>query len=126
MYRGSGGFTSCDSLLSRIENNDPNLVELVILPMKTFGSNEVDKLASILKSGKNTHLKSISASGKSVSSASLEKLGSAIAAQGSDGIRSIAIGDDSTSDEGVVAFCSALEGVNGGSLEEVDFAFKNL
>jgi hypothetical protein len=94
--------------------------------MKTFGSNEVDRLASILKSGKNTNLKSISASGKSVSSSSLAKLGSAIATQGLDGIRHIAIGDDSTGDEGVVAFCSALEDANGGPLEEIDFAFKNL
>lgn len=48
MKRGSGGFKSCESLLNRVEANDGQLVELVILPMKTFGENDVKRLSSII------------------------------------------------------------------------------
>jgi hypothetical protein len=46
--RGHGGFKSCDSLLKRVEGNDDKLVELVILPMKTFGGAELDRLSSAI------------------------------------------------------------------------------
>lgn len=48
IFRGTGGLKSCDSLLSRVENNDPILKELIILPMKNFGGTEVERLASSL------------------------------------------------------------------------------
>lgn len=48
VVRGSGGLKSCESLISRVELNDPTLKELVVLPMKTFGGSEVERLASIL------------------------------------------------------------------------------
>lgn len=41
--RGSNG--SCDAILKRVEANDPVLTELVILPMKTFGPSDVDRLS---------------------------------------------------------------------------------
>ncbi len=47
-HRGTGSFKSCDSLLNRIENNDNQLIDLVILPMKTFGREEVLRLAKII------------------------------------------------------------------------------
>lgn len=44
--RGKGGSArSCDALLKRVENNDPNLKELVILPIKSFGKVEASRLA---------------------------------------------------------------------------------
>ena len=47
--RGQGGsLKSCDSLLKRVEGNDTKLVELVILPMKTFGGAELDRLSNAL------------------------------------------------------------------------------
>lgn len=48
MAWGTSSFKSCDALLKRIENDDSQLKELVVLPMKTFGGNEVNRLASIL------------------------------------------------------------------------------
>jgi hypothetical protein len=39
---------SCQSLLDRVEQNDPLLIELVILPNKIFGASEVDRLAEII------------------------------------------------------------------------------
>lgn len=47
--RGQGrSLKSCDSLLKRVEGNDTKLVELVILPMKTFGGAELDRLSNAL------------------------------------------------------------------------------
>ena len=44
--RGKGGLAkSCNALLKRVEDNDPSLEELVILPSKTFGSTEAVRLA---------------------------------------------------------------------------------
>jgi hypothetical protein len=47
-HRGSGSFKSCDSLLKRVEENDAKLVELVVLPMKTFGAAECDRLSAAI------------------------------------------------------------------------------
>ena len=71
-------------------------------------------------------MKSISASGHAVPSDSLEILSSAIASQNENGITSIAIGDETMGDEGVVSFCEGLSNVNGGSLESIDFALKGI
>jgi len=113
-------------LLDRVESNDPRLVELVILPVKTFGDVELTRLATIISSGKNTHLKSISASGHAVSPSTLGLLGSALASQHGKNVREVAVGDENMKDEGVEAFCKPLLEANGGGLESVDFAFKNI
>jgi hypothetical protein len=39
---------SCQSLLDRAEQNDPLLVDLVILPSKIFGAEEVDRLVELI------------------------------------------------------------------------------
>ena len=99
--RGSNG--SCDAILKRVEANDPALTELVILPMKTFGPSDVDRLsiaigeipnnysyyfclpyfASLLitASGINTNLQTISASGHDLPPESLKRLGLALSTQ---------------------------------------------
>ena len=47
--RGKGGSAkSCNALLTRVESNDPTLTELVILPTKTFGATEVERLAAAI------------------------------------------------------------------------------
>jgi len=128
-WGSANGFKSCDGLLQKVERNDANLVELVILPMKIFGASDIDRLASALASKQNTRLKCIIASGHALSPSSLSKLGSAIASQcttTSGGITAIAIGDCSMGDEGVVSFCSPLINVNGGSLETVDLSYKGI
>lgn len=48
--RTSGGFKSCDNILKRIEENDPVLETVVFLPMKSFGSEEVARLANAIGS----------------------------------------------------------------------------
>mmetsp|Transcript_15405 Transcript_15405/g.21983 ORF Transcript_15405/g.21983 Transcript_15405/m.21983 type:complete len:474 (-) Transcript_15405:72-1493(-) len=126
MAWGSGGFKSCSALLDRVEKNDPKLTDLVILPIKNLCPSDVDRLACALESGKNTHLRTISASGHALSTESLSTLGLAISTQKSTGIRDIAIGDKNFGDEGAVAFCSVLESSHGGLLENVDLALKNL
>ena len=47
--RGKGGsLTSCDAILKRVENNDPKLTELIILPMKTFGPDDLERLSKAI------------------------------------------------------------------------------
>jgi Ran GTPase-activating protein (RanGAP) involved in mRNA processing and transport len=125
MTWGSGGLKSCDGLLQRVQDNDERLESIVILPIKTFGATQVERLAEILSMGNNTFLTSISASGHCVPPAALAKLGAALASKGGSKIRYISIGDETTRDDGVEAFCTALAEA-GGSLEHVDFGFKNL
>jgi hypothetical protein len=154
-YRGSGGFKSCDALLKRVEENDDKLVELVILPMKTFGGAELDRLSNAIgkklillipdtckhcititlycvisspASGKNTNLKSISASGHSIPTDALKRFGSALSQQTKkfDGIAHIAIGSRDMGDEGVVALCEGLDGSNGGLIQTLDLGWKEM
>jgi hypothetical protein len=42
------GSKSCDALLKRVEEDDPALTGLVILPMKVFGPIDVDRLSSAI------------------------------------------------------------------------------
>jgi len=126
-----GGIKSCDSILKRIETNDPQLTELVILPMKNFGVAEVDRLAAAIANGTNTTLKSINASGHAISPTSSFTFASAIASANltGGGVTDVAIGDGTMGDEGIVAFCKPLEesgGSGGGGLEVLDFSFKKL
>lgn len=94
--------------------------------MKTFGDTELKRLSSIISSGVNTHLQSISASGHSVSASALCLLGSALASQNGRNIRHVAIGGNDMKDEGVIAFCEPLLKDHGGSLESVDFTLKGI
>ena len=110
---------SCNALLLRVEQNDPSLTELVILPSKTFGGPEVERLAAAL--GRNTHLTTLSASGHAVPPSSLKILGKALKTAYS--LKRIAVGDKSMGDEGVLA----LFGETGfGVLEGIDLAYKNI
>lgn len=137
MAWGKGGsLNSCDALLKRVENNDPKLIELVILPMKTFGQEDVERLSKAIASGVNTNLQSISASGHDVTPESLKTFGLALSTQANNnndidtssfsGITSVAIGSKDMGDEGVIAFCEGLEGSNGGLVQCLDFGWKNI
>lgn len=98
---------SCDALLQRVEANDPSLVDLAILPLKTFTSADCLRLASAVRSnGTAGHLRSIHASGHAVSSQALQALGVAISCTGT--IASLAIGDAQMGDEGIEALCRGL------------------
>ena len=98
---------SCDALLQRVEANDHSLVDLAILPLKTFTSADCLRLASAVRSnGTAGHLRSIHASGHAVSSQALQALGVAISCTGT--IASLAIGDAQMGDEGIEALCRGL------------------
>lgn len=124
---GAGGsFKSCDALLQRVERNDPTLTNLVILPQKTFGAAEVDRLAAVFeKEGGNTHLVALHASGHSVPSPSLKRLGQAIAANKSRLVE-LAVGSSTMGDEGICAFCEGLATSTENSLESIDFSYKGM
>lgn len=111
---------SCSALLLRVERNDPTLTELVILPSKTFGGPEVERLASALKH--NTHLTSIQASGHGVPPPSLRILGKALAT--CQTLKRIAIGDKNMGDAGVVALLHETGCCT--YLERLDLAYKNI
>jgi hypothetical protein len=113
--------------MRRVEKNDPKLTELVILPLKKFGSKEVFQLAKCLESRKNTNLRSLQASGHAIDDCnSLEALGRAIAH-----IENIAIGDSNMGNDGVCALCRGMEAnekMNHGSnaLKSIDLSMKNM
>lgn len=99
---------SCDSLLERVEKNDPNLQTLALLPLKNFTSDDCLRLASAIRgNGAEGHLRSIHASGHAVSVEALEALGTAVACFGGK-ITSLAIGDSQMGDEGITALCRGL------------------
>ena len=99
---------SCDSLLERVEKNDPNLQSLALLPLKNFTSDDCLRLASAIRgNGAEGHLRSIHASGHAVSVEALEALGAAVACSGGK-ITSLAIGDSQMGDEGITALCRGL------------------
>jgi Ran GTPase-activating protein (RanGAP) involved in mRNA processing and transport len=114
----NGAARSCESLLNQVENNEPNLKECVILPLKTFGSIELLRLASILESGQNTHLRSLQASGHNIDDpVALEALGRALvpsssaadADAGANGLETLCIGDSNMGDDGICALCQGFE-----------------
>lgn len=122
-----GSARSCDALFQRVEANDPKLTELVVLPLKKFGSEELFRLARCLRSGKNTHLQSLQASGHSIDDhMALEALGNALGP-----LETIAIGDSNMGDGGACALCRGIEsneGVKGGTsaLKSIDMSYKNM
>ncbi len=125
---GKGGsLRSCDAILKRVEANDPRLSELVILPLKNFGSKEVFRLAKYLESTSSTPLRSLQASGHTIDdNDALEALG-----RGLSQIETIAIGDSKMGDEGVSALCRGMKSnpkTNKGeiALQSVDLSYKNL
>ena len=125
MAWGGGGFKSCDALLALIENNDPKLRELVILPMKCFGGPEVHRLAKILARGSNNHLKSLSASGHVVPPDALEALGQTLSA-GKSNLTQLSIGDNLMGDAGVSALCQGLGSGEALNLEMLDLSWKGI
>ncbi|CAB9502472.1 Ribonuclease inhibitor [Seminavis robusta] len=121
---------SCKSLLDRVERNDAGLTELFILPTKTFGGEEVDRLAQIIENGINTHLKKLSASGHKVPNESLYKLGKAIAsaaAKKTAAPTSLAIGDHTLGHTGILAFTKGIRECGGiTDLEDIDWSWKGI
>jgi len=127
--------------LDRVEQNDPQLIELFILPTKTFGATEVNRLAHILESGVNTHLRVLSASGHAIPKESLFLLGKAIAMSSSSkmnstdtsstntsGLTSLAIGDNSMGPTGGIQalFNGIAEGGGSTQLEDIDLSWKGM
>ena len=122
----NGSARSCEALLRRVEENDPKLTELVILPLKNFGSAEVLRLAKCFESRSSSHLRSLHASGHSIDCNALEKLGRSLF-----DVEDIAIGDSNMGDEGVCALCRGMEAnerMAAGSsiLRSIDLSWKNM
>jgi len=136
----NGSARSCESVLKRVEQNDQNLTELVILPLKKFGACELLRLASILETGQNTHLRSLQASGHRIDDLdALEALGRALSSSSStdNGLETLCIGDSNMGDDGVDALCHGFESKRkatvGNSkdclvfgLKCIDLSFKNI
>ncbi|VEU36840.1 unnamed protein product [Pseudo-nitzschia multistriata] len=126
----NGSARSCDDLLKRVEENDPRLTEITVLPLKKFGSREIFRLVKCLDSEKNTHLRSLQASGHGIDDhTALEALGRALGMP----LESIAVGDSNMGDGGVCALCRGIEcnkkiedGQNTGGLKAIDLSFKNV
>jgi hypothetical protein len=124
----NGSARSCEALLKRVEENDPKLTDLIVLPLKKFGSKEVLRLAKCLESRRNDSLRSISASGHAIDDCNaLEALGRVLTR-----LESVAIGDSDMGDDGVCAMCRGvaatekLSGDSSNALKSIDFSWKNM
>jgi cell division inhibitor SulA len=123
-WGGNGAARSCDALMKRVEANDPALTELVILPLKTFGSKDVRRLVKALP--QNSHLTSLQASGHPIDDLEvLEELGKALSTLQSS-LVDLAVGDSSMGDDGVSALCRGLQYGNKLSLRRIDLSWKNM
>jgi hypothetical protein len=121
----NGSARSCDALLTRVEANDPTLTELVILPLKTFGSKDLHRLTKALRN--NSHLTSLQASGHAIDDLNaLEELGKALSTLQSS-IVELAVGDTNMGDIGVSALCRGLKSSNKNlMLRKIDLSWKNM
>jgi hypothetical protein len=126
-WGSNGSARSCEALLKRVEANDPTLTELVILPLKQFGSQDLRRLARALFH--NTHLTSLKASGHGIEDVdALEELGKAMATATSSALIDLAIGDSNMGDEAVAALCRGLGSNNNNklTLKKLDLSWKCL
>ena len=109
--------------------------ELVILPLKIFGSKDLKRLAMALP--RNSHLVSVLASGHVIDDASaLELLGKAlmVPSESSSQLSELSIGDSNMGDDGIVALCNGMESsmtTAGGQscqcrLQSIDLCWKGL
>ena len=137
----NGSARSCEALLRRLETNDPTLVDLVVLPLKHFGSQELIRVAVCLGTTTNTTLRSLQASGHAIDDChAFELLGRSMVS-----IEKIAIGDSKMGDPGLMALCRGLEtnptmqlhdtttktnthtkGTNCNKLRSIDLSYKNI
>ena len=137
----NGSARSCEALLRRLETNDPTLVDLVVLPLKHFGSQELIRVAVCLGTTTNTTLRSLQASGHTIDDChAFELLGQSMVS-----IEKIAIGDATMGDPGLMALCRGLEtnptmqlhdtttktnthtkGTNCNKLRSIDLSYKNI
>lgn len=82
--------------------------------------------------GYNTSLRSISASGHKVPQESLRRFGSALSTQAGklkddeNGVSHVAIGSRDMGDVGIIAFCEGLEESDGGLIQSLDLAWKEM
>ena len=112
----SSSGSSCDEILQRLEQNDPTLTSITILPMKSFSDRELDRISQVFESSSITkqpvHLQSLNCSGHVVSSKSLHRFGAAIASLCKNikisNFTTLAIGDVTMGDVGVQAFVAGL------------------
>jgi len=137
----NGSARSCEVLLQRLETNDPTLVDLVVLPLKHFGSKELIRVAACLGNTTNTTLRSLQVSGHAIEDChAFEILGRSMVY-----IVSLAIGDATMGDQGLMALCRGLEtnptmqlhdtitktntnmnGTNRNKLRSIDLSYKNI
>jgi hypothetical protein len=129
--------SSCDDLLVRLERNDPTLIDVIVLPTKLFGDEELNRLSKVLETTTDVlHVQSLQASGHAISSSSLRRFSAAMARAcraGYSQLSSLAIGDASLGDDGIIAFVDgllSLEDTTAESitytLEALDFSYKGM
>lgn len=130
---GASSSKSCDDLIARIERNDPELTDLIILPTKSFGDDELNRLSIVLETAAETlYWRSFAASGHVVSTLALARIGAAIAAASASGycqLQAVSIGHFATGDEGIQAFASGLlsgEKPSQCSLTSLDLSLKGM
>jgi hypothetical protein len=121
----NGSARSCDALLKRVEANDPVLTELVILPLKIFGSKDLRRLTKALRN--NSHLTSLQASGHQIDDLdALEELGKALSALTSSVVE-LAVGGSNMGDDGVNALCRGLKSTTSNlNIRKIDLSWKNM
>jgi Leucine-rich repeat (LRR) protein len=130
MTWGSSTARSCSDLINRFTSNDPSLIDLIILPLKTLTSPDIQRLAAAIREKRNTHCRTLAASGHALAPADVGALGQALA-QGSCALQSLAIGSVDMGDVGVSALIQGLSQTTGNDgssskLTTLDLSYKGL
>lgn len=114
MVWGSSDLKSCSKLLARIESNDPNLTDLVILPppLKVFTSQDAKRLADVLTRDGRCKLKGlVIPHDLSGCLESITIIGSSLVADGinNNGLKELDLGNDTFGDTGANSLSEGIE-----------------
>ncbi len=122
MAWSSSRLTSIDSLVARVQRNDPSLKSLFILPQKKLTGPSVASLVSALIG--NSHLTELYASGHDLDPETLESFADLLGSP--TNVERVSLGSSTLGDSGLVVLCRGLASNLRGNIKSIDLENKSL